>query len=94
LSVVFVAIFATLFLGERLMPLNWLGVVIVAIEVGIGMAEEPGGARRHRRRQFVEALWVVTEPRLGRLRRTIDRGKQMVDGSLAPWSMSGKTHRT
>lgn len=30
LSVVLVAVFATLFLGERLTPKNWLGVVLVA----------------------------------------------------------------
>lgn len=30
LSVVFVAVFATLFLGERLAPLNWLGVALIA----------------------------------------------------------------
>ena len=33
LSVVFVAIFATLFLGERLSPLNWAGVAMVAVGV-------------------------------------------------------------
>ena len=33
LSVVFVAIFATLFLGESLSPLNWVGVAMVAIGV-------------------------------------------------------------
>ncbi len=33
LSVVFVAIFASLFLGERLSPLNWAGVAMVAIGV-------------------------------------------------------------
>jgi transporter family protein len=31
LSVVFVAIFATLFLGERLTPLNWVGVGLVVV---------------------------------------------------------------
>lgn len=31
LSVVLVAVFATLFLGERLTPKNWLGVVLVAV---------------------------------------------------------------
>ncbi|MGZ3306370.1 MAG: EamA family transporter [Asticcacaulis sp.] len=31
LSVVFVAILATVFLGERLAPLNWLGVAFVAM---------------------------------------------------------------
>lgn len=30
LSVVFVAVFATLFLGERLSALNWLGVAMIA----------------------------------------------------------------
>ncbi|OWV84711.1 transporter [Rhizobium sp. N122] len=30
LSVVFVAVFAVLFLGERLTPPNWLGVVMIA----------------------------------------------------------------
>ena len=33
LSVVFVALFATLFLGERLSPLNWAGVAMVAVGV-------------------------------------------------------------
>jgi len=30
LSVVFVAVFAVLFLGERLTPTNWLGIVLIA----------------------------------------------------------------
>ena len=30
LSVVFVAIIAATFLGERLSPLNWLGVALIA----------------------------------------------------------------
>jgi transporter family protein len=33
LSVVFVALFATLFFGERLSPLNWAGVAMVAVGV-------------------------------------------------------------
>ena len=31
LSVVLVAVFAALFLGERLAPLNWLGIVLIGI---------------------------------------------------------------
>lgn len=31
LSVVFVSIFAVIFLGERLAPANWLGVVLIAL---------------------------------------------------------------
>lgn len=30
LSVVLVALFATVFLGEKLLPLNWLGIIFVA----------------------------------------------------------------
>ena len=31
LSVVLVAVFAALFLGQRLAPLNWLGIVLIGI---------------------------------------------------------------
>src|SRR5262249_30710838 len=47
LSVVLVALFAVAFLGERLAPLNWLGVVMMATGAGL-VSVRPCNARRAR----------------------------------------------
>jgi EamA domain-containing membrane protein RarD len=44
LSVVFVAVFAMLFLGERLAPPNWLGVILIACGRGAGGIQGGGGS--------------------------------------------------